>query len=1403
LSFRCFRCLLDVLLLVTLKEQMRNPVTVVGVCRIIACILHNHKLTDVCFNLEPSACVHNDAWLREGLTVPPDEVVRQGWKAVLQFLRAGAKVTVHELRLMLIGDGEAGKTSLQRAFLAPGHKAEWIGKEERTIGIDIHELLFNSSGKPTIKCQVCDFAGQAMYYFSHTMHFTRRCLYVLTWTTHKFSKSGAMQELTSDDILLPLKRWLQLLTSNVPEAFVLLVGTHCRVEPKKFDAMRITVEKQVVAEMERLRCISGTESTATREVLNRQQTKGQALLDQITVELFKIGQLQLAAPLLQLADAQKFVKLLHEMRPAPKRSLKLKAKLFLQTMQELTRTQERLCRLHGVYDGSVHEASIPVACLKLVNERSFAVDSMEGVGVAELLEAIEATCRDTQALPFMGEAVPKSWLQVADAIHRHRHERQQLSQQQQQIPNGIDDCVIKLKEAVHKVCDLLQTRPNVDVELAKCLDDGGIESCLEFWSLLGRMFVHDGHFLPESRLVIDLLKPLVHPDVLSQSLHRDGFRQHCLAKPNDFCSDSLLMQLHNEAVLDHRLLPHLAAWASSSTAARACMLNFFESTFMVVPMRSAAVSSGGSIDAQRSLVTARLFDCNDGVRQRQVDTLADDIAEGGIFHALYALPLAHVGIIAHMMAIVQALQPDKRNLIVTFARNRVCIQRGLSCCAVSVKLLSDVFASKLGSIQNKLPPGRFSYALVISSNNDGLFAFAARCVDVIMQSGSFGSQYQCWLPYRSSAADGNWRPSNEDWAELSSAENLKSLSEMLMANASDVVIPSMNLKLRDVLPRKPRIFMSHTYSGDGTGECCQRIKDGLQEWLLCTVWFDKTEMGWGTTAFIDEMKRGMANASVFVICLSPLYLTRPNCLRELMWAMDMCAADKSKKLCVLPMHPSVSHAGCKAILKLAAAGCAAQVILPVDDRCTEAPSLVRQLRGHKLSDVAVELLQRLIGPENVNIVPDWLKLQPWRSDAEGENWEETSQPWAGPCEDKSVELSQLLKDICVDIQAAVQTACPAEDLSVFTNLKDHELQSQPPSQEYQAPPDTTLLSSTFSQLLKKFPEADAVQLMLLGLRDADVVDCINHGLKRMSASSPMQRNPVDEVSRMAADMSGCFSSHVLAASFMATGSLSGSLKRQREIELFDDDAALADLPAKLKSDGVFALEDLLGLSTEEFQVEVSTLNEELRPLSSPFATVINSTSSLAATFPAAVLSQSFPSIETILRLPQADAADPSSADVAAHAELVRMFYSARMVPTNEYPKLAKVLIYEGIADESDLRISLSDDPGLLSSLGMKAGQRSCLIQYLNGLFGAAMANADPEVIALQRLKSFLEAAGVVPSMHHDEIAQRLIQNGVSDETGLRESLQSSSPAFDLRSVVVKPAQTLKITQHLEKCPSLD
>ncbi len=57
-------------------------------CRIIACIQLNVKLTTVYFDHQPFTCIRHDAWKSEGLPVPPREVVvTLGWEAVLRFLR--------------------------------------------------------------------------------------------------------------------------------------------------------------------------------------------------------------------------------------------------------------------------------------------------------------------------------------------------------------------------------------------------------------------------------------------------------------------------------------------------------------------------------------------------------------------------------------------------------------------------------------------------------------------------------------------------------------------------------------------------------------------------------------------------------------------------------------------------------------------------------------------------------------------------------------------------------------------------------------------------------------------------------------------------------------------------------------------------------------------------------------------------------------------------------------------------------------------------------------------------------------------------------------------------------------------------------------------------------------------
>ncbi len=57
-----------------------------------------------------------------------------------------------------------------------------------------------------------------------------------------------------------------------------------------------------------------------------------------------------------------------------------------------------------------------------------------------------------------------------------------------------------------------------------------------------------------------------------------------------------------------------------------------------------------------------------------------------------------------------------------------------------------------------------------------------------------------------------------------------------------------------------------------------------------------------------RFREALCAASVIIVCLTPTYLTRPNCLRELRWALDFAAFGK-KRVILLPLHPAVTYDG--------------------------------------------------------------------------------------------------------------------------------------------------------------------------------------------------------------------------------------------------------------------------------------------------------------------------------------------------------------------------------------------------------------------------------------------------------------------------------------------------------------
>ncbi|AUB79786.1 COR domain-containing protein [Candidatus Thiodictyon syntrophicum] len=114
------------------------------------------------------------------LTHPSPEVVQQGPEAVLNYFReieAQGTDRLFEAKLLIVGEGGAGKTSLLRRLFLP--EMDLPAEDETTRGIAIHRHEFPIADGRSFRLNAWDFGGQQIYHATHQFFLTRRSLYVL------------------------------------------------------------------------------------------------------------------------------------------------------------------------------------------------------------------------------------------------------------------------------------------------------------------------------------------------------------------------------------------------------------------------------------------------------------------------------------------------------------------------------------------------------------------------------------------------------------------------------------------------------------------------------------------------------------------------------------------------------------------------------------------------------------------------------------------------------------------------------------------------------------------------------------------------------------------------------------------------------------------------------------------------------------------------------------------------------------------------------------------------------------------------------------------------------------------------------------------------------------------------
>ncbi len=184
------------------------------------------------------------------LETPPVEVVKEGKAAIQNYFQELEKDSIRFLhaKVLLVGQGDVGKTTLMKKILDPDHTIE-PGKENTTEGIDIQpwslQCTLDDGSSEDITVNFWDFGGQEIYHSTHQFFLTKRSLYLLVWDARKEEDPRAFDY------------WLEIVRLLGKESPVIMVMNKSDQRVANIDEKTIEEKFPNIENFHKISCVKG------------------------------------------------------------------------------------------------------------------------------------------------------------------------------------------------------------------------------------------------------------------------------------------------------------------------------------------------------------------------------------------------------------------------------------------------------------------------------------------------------------------------------------------------------------------------------------------------------------------------------------------------------------------------------------------------------------------------------------------------------------------------------------------------------------------------------------------------------------------------------------------------------------------------------------------------------------------------------------------------------------------------------------------------------------------------------------------------------------------------------------------------------------------------------------------
>ncbi len=208
--------------------------------------------------LEPSNPFSNDSSVEEILNY---------W----QQLKSGKVRPLNEAKLLLVGQGSVGKTSLINRLL----NDTFDSNESQTDGLAVHDWQIHVNSKD-IRLNVWDFGGQEIYHATHQFFLTKRSLYLLVCNCR-----------TSEDENR-LEYWLKLIQSFGGSSPVIIVGNKNDEQPLDINRRALRDKYPNIKAILQTSCQSGDGIDELKEAIESQVAQLKEVYDLLPLKWFEV-----------------------------------------------------------------------------------------------------------------------------------------------------------------------------------------------------------------------------------------------------------------------------------------------------------------------------------------------------------------------------------------------------------------------------------------------------------------------------------------------------------------------------------------------------------------------------------------------------------------------------------------------------------------------------------------------------------------------------------------------------------------------------------------------------------------------------------------------------------------------------------------------------------------------------------------------------------------------------------------------------------------------------------------------------------------------------------------------------------------------------------------------------------